>query len=460
LTTVTFNRPQSLAHMAMQPGNTVTIPWGRGVGKSYFLRMAWYLFVYQWDGVIRETVNGNRFRGVRIVHMMPTFKQCVDIHGKLTEEELYWGEWKFLGGRINRTRWRIDFPGGSWIQFFGTSEANNNRGLRCDIVTEDEADDIEPAVDQAIVTPYLSEPWSLQIKLRGGTPRRGRNGLLYSGHKAALDKEPGYHSIHATYRDAPLQVAQTYVERVKATTDPVVFSREWECNFDSAEGMVYSMFDREFHVREPAPNIRWSEILVGIDHGYEDPGVFLVVGVQGNGRDATCWVLDEVYVNHQTPSWWMARAKKLAEQWNMRVSFRQTVPNAVPCRWFADPSRPDMIQEYVRGGIHVEPAKNSIEDGVLAVADRLVPRLDPSDPNGKKRYARMYVHPRCKNLIDEIGKYRRKRDPRNPDHILEQIEDKHSHCPDAARYAIYTRFGGPDRTRHESGPGWGAPQAA
>jgi phage terminase large subunit len=72
----------------------------------------------------------------------------------------------------------------------------------------------------------------------------------------------------------------------------------------------------------------------------------------------------------------------------------------------------------------------------------------------------MYVHPRCKNFLDEIGKYRRKRDPKNLDRILEDIEDRNNHAMDACRYCTYTRFGGPDRTRHESGPGWGTPQAA
>lgn len=407
---------------------TVTIPWGRGVGKSKFTRLLWWTLIAEWDGKERPTVNGEVRRGIRIVHLMPTHKQCVDVHGKDTLEELYHSEWAALGGVVNKTRWEIKFPGGSWIQWFGTTDANNNRGLRCDVVTEDEVDDIEPSVDQAIVLPYLSEPWSLKVKLAAGTPRRGRNGLLWIGHEAALNGKPGFYSFHATYRDAPQQVSAAYVESVRAVTDPVVFAREWECNFDSAEGMVYSMFDRQFHVKEPPPNQRWSEMLVGIDHGWEDPGVLLLVGVIGNGRDATCWILDEVYEKHQVPTWWTQRAKKFAEQWNMATSWRQHERGAVPCRWFADPSRPEQIQEFVRAGIRVEPAKNAVEDGILAVADKLIPRLDPADQSGQRRVAKMYVHPRCKHTIEEFGKYRRRRDPKNPDRVLEQPEDKHNHC--------------------------------
>lgn len=448
--------------MALQRGQTVTIPWGRGVGKSWFHRRLWYLAVANWDKLTRAGAMGQRVRGVRIVHLMPTFKQCKDVHGDLTDAELApWGQFGFLGARIDHTSWRIRFPGGSWIQWFGTREANAARGLRPDIVTVDECDDVDPEVLDAIIKPWFSEPWTMRMLCVGGTPRRGRLGLLYRGHKHALDGKKNHHSIHATYRDAPENVDQAYVEEQRDTTDPVVFQREWECNFDSAEGMVYSMFDRAFHVREPSPRQQWTEILVGMDHGFVDPGVLLVIGVIGNGRDAQCWVLDEVHKCQETTAWWVKRAKLLAEQWNMDIPDRRgTARNPIPCRWFADPSRPDTILEYVRNGIRVEPAKNSIPDGLSAVGERLIPRLAPNDPEGKQRNARLYIHPRCKETIAEFGKYRRRRDPRNQDKYFEEPEDKDNHCMDALRYPIFTRFGGPSRERHESGPGWGVPQSA
>ncbi|MDG4916367.1 hypothetical protein, partial [Mesorhizobium sp. WSM4983] len=68
-----------------------------------------------------------------------------------------------------------------------TKEANSARGIRCDIVTADECDDIDPSVMDGIVKPWFSEPWSLLKRLFGGTPRRGRYGLLYQKHKAGLD---------------------------------------------------------------------------------------------------------------------------------------------------------------------------------------------------------------------------------------------------------------------------------
>lgn len=428
-----LNQPQALAHQVIRRNTTTCLAFGRGVGKSWFQRLMWYLTVAEWDGRYRP---GSPYPGVRIILLMPTFKHCVDVHAALLEAELE-GVWSFLGAKINRTKWRVEFPGGSWIQFFGAKEANSARGMRCDFVSEDECDDIEPSDDESVVNPWFSEPHSLRIKLASGTPLRGRFGLLYKLYKLGKERSRGHYAFHSTYRDVPEHVSADYVEEIRATSLPALFLREWECSFDSAEGLVYDLFEEDFHVRAPPAGTVFSEYLIGADHGYEDPGVFLRIGVAGSGRDAIVYVLDEVYQPKQEETYWVAQAKKLVTQH----------PRAL---WFPDPSRPDRISALrSKAGIKV-PLKengdvnvdNAIEDGVSAVADRLVIRPSGSGAEGQ-RAARLYIHPRCKNTIREFSTYRRKRDPRNKDTILEAIEDKHNHAMDALRYAVFNRFGKP-----------------
>ncbi len=460
---VALNGPQSRAYELLQPGASVCTPWGRGVGKSWFMRRLWYLSVAEHDGKIREGNDNGihvKTRGVRIVHIQPTFKSCKDIHGDLAEAELGpFGDWEFLGGRINRTEWRIRFPGGSWIQWFGMKEAHANRGLRCDIVTCDESDDIEMSSYDSVVAPWFTEKFAPEHLIRkallGGTPRRGRYGLLYREHKAGLDKIPGCYTVHATYKDAPEVVDPAYIEvqRQKLAGRPEVFRREYECDFDSAEGLVYGgIWDHDVHVKEPPHGVRWTEFLVGIDHGWEDPGVFILIGVQGSGKDATCWLIDEVHRTKTLESEWCNLARKLQRDHNMRTPGN---PGGIPTRWFADPSRPDRIEAFKRAGLWVEAANNAREDGVSAVADRMATRPDPNDKTGKRRISRLYVSPKCKEFIAEVGKYRRRRDPKNPDRILDEIEDGNDHVLDGSRYALFSRFGGPDLRRIETGPGWG-----
>lgn len=462
---IALNRPQSLAHQALQPGHSVCTPWGRGIGKSWFQRLAWYENVARYDGQQRAGALRST-RGVRIVHLMPTFKACKDIHGALTDEDLgRAGEWGFLGAKIDHTSWKITFPGGSWVQWFGTKEANSARGIRCDVVTADECDDIDPAVMDGIVKPWFSEPWSLRKRLFGGTPRRGRYGLLYQEHKAGLDGNAvrsgatlasadereqrrakmlaTRFSYHATYRDAPETVDANYVQEVRAdlemTGKLAVFEREWECNFDSAEGLVYAVFDETFHVR-PAPNVAFTEFLVGMDHGYEDPGVILVAGVVGNGRDATIYLLEEVYKSKQPTSWWVARAGEINRKYGGR--------------WYVDPSRPDVIADLRKIGCRFGEVDNSIEPGIQAVVDRLAIRRVDSVVGGEEKFARMYVHPQCVNTIAEFGKYRRQRNPQNRDEFLDTPVDKYNHAMDSARYLTLGRFGKTPSSRSEYGAGF------
>lgn len=398
---------------------------------------------------------------------MPTFKACKDIHGKLADEDFApTGMWGFLGAKINHTEWKIEFPGGSWIQFFGAKEANAARGVRCDIVTPDECDDIDPSVIDSVVRPWFSEPWSLRILLFGGTPRRGRYGLLYREHKKGLRGDAArlidldtiespaervrsvgqrrHSSFHATYKDAPETVDPTYVEEVRAdmyeSGQGAVFEREWECSFESGEGLIYPMFDDRLHVREPSPG-PWTEVLVGGDHGYEDPGVLLVIGVRGHGADVECHVLEEVYKNHQLEDWWVDQARDVVKRY----------PQA---RWYCDPSLPSRVEAYRRkAGARVQQVDNAIEDGISATANMLaIRRIDVGE--SESRFAKLYVHPKCKNTIAELGMYRRRRDPREADKFLDDPEDKNNHAMDALRYAIFSRFGGPSRTRTESGAGW------
>jgi hypothetical protein len=370
---------------------------------------------------------------------MPTLEQAKKVHTHLMVAELE-GQWSFLGARINRSEWRITFPGGSWIQWVTAERAQNIRGLRCDVVFTDEGDNVDIEVRDAIVGPWLSEPHSLAMELIAGTPERGRYGLLYKKYRMGLDGIENHTSVHATYLDVPEYVDVERINRDKPFIDPALFAREWLCDFDAAEGLVYPMFREDFHVRKPRPDQVWNEILVGVDHGYEDPGVFLVVGVIGNGSDVTCHVIEEVYRQHQTESFWVEECKKLKAKY-LRY----------PTKWYADPSQPARIEALRRqAGVRIEGAENAIDDGVSCVADKFFIRK----VDGREPYAKLYVDPSCKNLIRELGLYRRKRDPRNRERVLDDIQDKDNHAADSIRYALMTRFGKPLATRQESGGGW------
>jgi hypothetical protein len=471
---VQFNYPQWQAFNALKPRRSVFYGWGRGVGKSWFTRAAWWLLISEWENKLRPGAR-NGLRGVRINLLMPTLKQAKDVHLEGVENELG-GEWAHLRPtRIDRQSFQVDFPGGSHIKVFPASSYNSRtaRGMRCDVLVCDEVDDIDAGVYDGVAVPWLSEPWSLGIELLGGTPTKGRHGLWYRmretgrlGEKirsgeigradvletpvakatrevfaelpaanwpAHLPQDPdeatlevlrGFYGFHATYRDSPETVGPLAVARAKATTPEATFKREWEADPDAGEGLVYP-FDETFHVREPPPERTLREFLVGMDHGWVDPAVLLRGGVQGHGEDAVLWLLDEHYES-EVPN----------HIWNERAAMWRDA------KFWPDPSRPDRISDLRSMGLAVGETDNDILAGIARVANLLFIRQSESG----ERWARLYVSPKCRNTIREFGLYRRKK---LPDGSFDEMpEDKNNHAMDSCRYMAVGRFGRAQNTRH------------
>jgi hypothetical protein len=403
---------------------TITLAWGRGLGKSFFARLIIWLLVAKWYGKKRKTLQGE-ITGIRIYMLMPTLKQFKQVHGALLQAENE-GEWSFLGGKLDRTDYSLRFPDGSFFipvpAAVATSE--RGRGFRGDVTIIDEGDDIDPSVRHSVTRPWFTEPWALGIELVMGTPKRGRYGLLYELFQLGKSKEPdtiGYHSFRVKSEECPEVVSPKVLADAKREY-PQTYAREYEADFDSAEGLVYP-FDEDFHVREP-PDVRYlHDFGLGIDHGWQDPGVFLLCAIQGHGEDSILWWLDEVY-----------RSECPNGEWDKIARDNYQGLDAYP-----DPSRPDRIVDLRKAGLKVHEVDNSIEPGVARLANLMVRRQHEGD--GVPDTTRFCVSPRCVNAIRELKSYRRKRDPNARDRFLEDIEDKNNHSLDAGRYYAMGKFG-------------------
>jgi len=135
---IRLNKPQAMMHRRLRPGMTLCPAWGRGVGKSWWDLTMILLLVAEYDGRVRANAL-EPMRGIRIVLMLPSFKQAKDLYALKLEQALGpSGKFGFLGARIDRVTWRIRFPGGSWLQLFGAENARGSRGLRCDVVVVDD----------------------------------------------------------------------------------------------------------------------------------------------------------------------------------------------------------------------------------------------------------------------------------------------------------------------------------
>jgi hypothetical protein len=414
--TANLDQFQSEAFAAVEPGNVVVLAMGRGTGKTFL------------DRLIIHTQALNR-PGVHVGLLMPSLKQARAVFWPALIDD-YTGA---LRGRVrfNKTELTANYSNGSRLTTWGAENAHSIRGQRFGVVVEDECDDIDPATETAVVQPTFSRSGRNAIWVKSGTPRRGRHGVLFRdfelGRKQHATEGLRYRSFRFRSDQSP-QVDQLWLRSVKAITNPGVYSREYDCDFDSGEGLVYP-FDEQFHVRQPPPLHAFREFMVGVDHGWVDPGVMLLVGIQGHGNDATAWVLDERYESECPNSTWDQRAK----EWAFAKTF------------FADPSRPDRLSDIrVKGGVNTVAADNNIKGGIARVADMMFKRPSEHGPE----WSRLYVAPGCANTIRELTTYRRKRDPHRADGFLEEPEDRNNHSADALRYALVGVFGRGDTGRH------------
>lgn len=427
---VELDSVQTRARRLLAPGIVCAFPWGRGSGKTFYARSS-----------VHEFTLGTPGSHVGIIY--PTLKRARQVIWAQLRPD-YTNELRHVVASRDMTNLEVLFKNGSRLTTWGAENASAIRGQRFTHILEDEADEIHPDTEHAIIEPTLSKVGLSFIWAKFGTPARGRHGILFRDYHRGQTGVAGYRSLRVRSADSP-QVDQDWLARVKQTTPSSIYSREYECDFDSAEGLVYGGVFGAANVLEPPPDIQWSDIIIGCDHGWEHPGVFLLIGILGSGRDATAWVIAEVFAKQKTEGWWKA---KLSE-------WIRDYPSA---RLYGDPSMPARLEVYRREcRAKVQEVDNSVEDGIEFVAHRMMPAPLPGRPEEMR--PRLLVHPRCVNLLTELGygasgladiaegSYRRKRDPQNSERFLDDVEKRNDDGCDALRYPIFNYFGGPDRRR-------------
>lgn len=399
---------QTQVFQEVKPGTVVVLAMGRGTGKTFL-------------GIVILIALAFKYPGIHIGLLLPSLKQARAVFWPHLIE-FFTGA---LKGRVkfNRTELTAEFENGSRLTTWGAENAHSIRGQRFGAVIEDECDDIDPAIETAVVQPTFSRSGRDAIWVKSGTPRRGRSGILFRDFELGRKKHGTGALRYRSFRfksSESKQVDQKWLESIRAITDPAMFAREYDCDFDSGEGLVYC-FDEQFHVRPAPPMDSFSEFLVGADHGDVDPGVMLLIGIQGHGNDARCYVIDEWHESEQLNSVWDERLKA----WDFATVY-------------ADPSRKDRLRDWRNQGRKIRdlPAEvKPISAGIARVAEMLHRRTHEQYDD----WARLYIDPKCVNTIREFGLYRRKK------HIdgsfSETPEDKNNHCLDSLRYAIAGRFG-------------------
>ena len=235
------------------------------------------------------------------------------------------------------------------------------------------------------------------------TTPKGRN-WLYQRFVETADED--YRIIRASTRANPF-LSEEYVASLEADYTGDFARQELEGDFVLFEGLIYLEFQRDTHVVTEWPQ-SFKRVVAGVDWGYANPGVILVVGLDYDDR---AWIIHEEYRRQTRIEEWATLAKQLASTYSIET-------------FFCDPSEPDFIEAFAEQGCYAEGANNDVLPGIQEVKARLARRGDG--------LPRLLLTPDAANTIVEFGQYQWME---TRDGVRDRPKKINDHAMDALRYA-------------------------
>jgi len=236
------------------------------------------------------------------------------------------------------------------------------------------------------------------------TPR-GKGNYLYSYYLRGGDEEyEEWGSAVYNWRSNPL-LSEKDVEEARKATTRALFAQEYECEWTTTESQIYEWLDEKKHIGEYTGE-RFLEVLGGLDVGYRDDNVFVVIGNDGDNY----YILDEYISKESTTSELASAIQEKIDEWNIDTIYIDSAAQQV---------KADFAYDY---DIYCENAIKSVNDGinyiqVLIEQDKLY-----FDTLG------------ASHTFSAMSSYKWNPNTENP----KPIHDWASHPCDAVRYAIYT----------------------
>jgi len=184
-------------------------------------------------------------------------------------------------------------------------------------------------------------------------------------------------------------------------------AQELEGEFVSFEGVIYDEFtDKHVLTRDLG---EFVEFVVGVDEGYTNPAVALVIGVDADKR---LHVVEEYYQRHVMQETFVMICQD--------ISARYERP-----RFYVDPSAAGLIASMRAANLLVSDANNAVNDGIQTVKARMSIAGD-----GRPR---LTIAPAAANTIAEVEAYAWATD-KNGDALDKPLKEN-DHAMDALRYA-------------------------
>jgi PBSX family phage terminase large subunit len=236
------------------------------------------------------------------------------------------------------------------------------------------------------------------------TPR-GKGNYMYDYFLRGDDPNfEDWGSAKFSWRANPL-LSEKDVEEARKAMTKALYLQEYECEWTTTESQIFDAINEEKHVIDCADQ-SYSEVIAGLDVGYRDENVFVVMGCS----DEKYYVLDE-YVSRESTTSELAKViKEKIDQWGIETIYIDSAAQQV---------KADFAYDF---DIYCENAIKSVNDGITFLQSLLENDKIFFDTEGATHtFAAMSAYSWNQNT--EVPK---------------PIHNWASHPCDAIRYGIYT----------------------
>jgi phage terminase large subunit len=357
---------------------------------------------------VRELAKFARHPNKKVLYVCPTYGMARDIIWEDLKRKLTSLRWI---AKTNESRLELKLVNGSTITLRSGDNPDSLRGGGYDFVVFDECADLKPELWTEVIRPALSAQNPPGSALFCGTPK-GHNwfkGLYDQGR----NKDGEFESWQFCTLDGG-NVPEAEIEAAKRDLSEKVFSQEYMATFESYSGIIAYNFKDENILKYEEPEKPIRELIVGLDFNV-DPMCAVIYTRTHNGLHA----IDELVIGGSNTDEMCEEIK------NRYPTQRITVfpdPSGVQRRTSAGGRTDISILQNAGFQVVYKPRHPAVKDRINATNSLLL-------NTNKER--RLFVDPKCRNLIKSFREYTYKEST--------QIPNKDTgvdHIFDAATYVI------------------------
>lgn len=301
----------------------------------------------------------------------------------------------YFEGELKETKLQYLFPSGGLIYFGSADNPDSLEGVHVRAAWLDEAS----LMSRSLWIVVQGRVGQLQGRVLITTTPRAFNWLYHDFYRKFLEGDPNFDVIQFRSIDNPYYPREEF-DRMRSSLDSRIFEMRYCGQFRKMSGLVYPDFCPESIIDNV--DRQFIEIRAGVDWGYNNPAVILVLGMDSDG---VWYLIDE----------WIERGK-LLDDVIIQAQAMLKQYGSVVC--YCDPSQPAYIEAFSQNRLPALGADNSISAGIQVVGMLL-------------KTKRLKISRSCKSTIEELETYHYPEDAKKD---LPVKED--DHCMDALRYAL------------------------